>query len=198
MNPEIYKLDIRKISCENLRTAYFIMSEERKTKCRALRREEDRKLCIAADMLIRKILSEKCGIKPEDIIFSETQNGKPFSVNCSLPFSISHSGDYAAVAVGNKNSIGIDIEKIRPVKAGVMRYFCSDADVEYINAGQTKGLIEDPVILERLFRVWTFKESYVKCRGTGIGDETIKDISFDAECSCSAAEDGYAISLYEE
>lgn len=197
MTPEVYKIDIRDICCEDFYAAYFSMSLGRRRKCCGYKRESDKKLCIAADFLLRKALSEKTGATAESLIFSENENGKPFCLNFPLPFSISHAGDFAVVAVGEKNSVGVDIERIRPVKSGILRYFCSNKDLEYIGVQPIKSnIIEDSKLLSKIFRVWTFKEAYAKCMGTGMTEE-IKKISL-GETECGFQEFGdYCLCVIE-
>lgn len=101
--------------------------------------------------------------------------GKPFAVNGIFPFvSISHSGDYFAAAFSDCN-VGFDLQfwQRRPgenIKSAVKRYgslaekFFHQEESAYIMA-------EGSCCLERFFRVWTAKESYVKYTGRGIDDD---------------------------
>lgn len=171
MSIDIQKINIKEIGEGEYRSAYFLMSEQRKKKCSAYKNTDDKKLCIAADLLLRKMLSEKFSISKADIVIKTAENGKPYTEIPGAFFSLSHSGCYAAAAVG-ESELGVDIEKIRPVKAGVARYFCSTADLQYIFGDKTDfapaELLTQPEQLRRFFEVWTFKEAYFKRQGLGI------------------------------
>ena len=86
--------------------------------------------------------------------------GKPLSDD--VFFNISHSKG-VVVFVKDTIPIGIDIEKIRPIKEGMIDYISSVEEKEYI-----KNEIN-------FFEVWTNKESLAKNIGTGIKD-TISEI----------------------
>ena len=79
--------------------------------------------------------------------------GKPISENCF--FNVSHSHG-VVVFVKSDTPIGIDIEKIRPVKEDLIDYISSYEEKEYIKDDKT------------FFEVWTNKEAIVKSIGTGI------------------------------
>ncbi len=188
---EIYKINIEEISCTEFNAAYFLMSPERQKKCSSLIKEEDKKLCIAADMLLRTVLSDKLGIPSEKLVFAVSSQGKTYLQGGKYHFSISHSGKYAAVAVNESHPVGIDIEKIRPLKASVIKHIFSDAEKEFVFGLTTPrdGMLEDKNILERFFRVWTYKEAYVKMTGEGITDN-IRSISYDDKnCYCEVFDD---------
>ncbi len=151
------------------------MSDKRKKEVASMKVEQKKKLRIAADALCRKTISDYCGIAPEEITFGYSEKGKPFAKDLPVHFSISHSGDYAVCAV-SENEIGIDIEKIRPVNQRVADKFATEKEKEYI-LSSSNGF----------FEIWTLKEAYFKCIGTGLG-KNIKDVSFeisDGIISCS-------------
>ncbi|MBR2411976.1 MAG: 4'-phosphopantetheinyl transferase superfamily protein [Clostridia bacterium] len=197
-NTEIYKINIEEIGCTEFNAAYFLMSPERRNKCDALKNADDKKRCIAADMLIRKALSETLGLSEKELKFGISDGGKPYLKNADCNFSISHSGKYVAAAVNRSVRVGIDIEKIKPVKAGIVRHIFTKNDTDYVFGGKTPvGLIEDGAVLERFFRVWTYKEAYVKMTGEGITDN-VKSFSYDEnKCFCEIS-DGYCLSVITE
>ena len=102
--------------------------------------------------------------------------GKPcFAGNTGVHFSVSHSGDFVAVAFG-EFPVGIDLQqhKCRGYETRedaiarhsrlAARYF-HPAEQEYVENYPWEGF----------FRVWTAKESYVKRTGSGI-DHGFSDI----------------------
>lgn len=198
-NTDIYKINIEEIGCTEFNAAYFVMSSERKNKCDALKNDDDKKRCIAADMLIRKALSDKLFMPEKELVFSVSETGKPYLENGDCYFSISHSGKYVAVAVNKDKRVGIDIEKIKPVKAGIVRHIFTKNDMDFVFGDdvQRNGFIEDIAVLERFFRVWTYKEAYVKMTGEGITDN-VKTFSYDERKSLCDIFDGYCLSVITE
>ena len=173
------------------------MSEEKKAAVLKLKRAETANQRIVADALARNALSEIGGIKPDEIIFSENEFGKPYAENVDAHFSVSHSGDAVICAVSER-PVGIDIEKIRDVRFKTAERFATAQELEYIGENT-----------ERFFEIWTLKEAYFKCIGTGL-DASIKDVSFkisgnEIECSEKGYEfkflkaaDGYCCSICEK
>ena len=74
-------------------------------------------------------------------------------------FNLSHAGEYVALAVSD-TQVGIDVETKQDPGHGVAEHVFNDEERAAMKAA------EDP---ERYFtRLWTRKEAYVKCTGTGI------------------------------
>ena len=73
--------------------------------------------------------------------------------------SLSHTGGAAAAAVSG-TPVGVDVEKIRPVRPGLARRVMSGAEYRwFLSQGQKS---------EDFFTLWTLKESYYKFLGTGL------------------------------
>ncbi len=192
---KIYVINVKEVSCRDMRAAYLLMSDSRQKKCDSLKNEEDKKRCIVADSLLRVALEDITGKPTEYFLFDLMKNGKPYCVNADCNFNISHSGDYVAVAVDTSRQVGIDIERIRPIKSGVMRMFCSETEAEFIKGkdDNDNGFLTSPVVLERFYKVWTFKEATAKLSGEGISDN-FKTILYDEKkCFCEIF-DGYCLS----
>lgn len=141
------------------------MSDERKEAVKKLLIPHKQKLKIASDNLCRHAISEFCGISPEDIEFRIGENGKPYTKGLDVHFNISHSGDMAVCAVSDKE-IGIDIEKIREINPRTAEKFACETEKEYINSHKNG-----------FFEIWTLKEAFFKCIGTGLGAD-IKNVYF--------------------
>lgn len=88
-----------------------------------------------------------------------TDKDKPFLIDHSLFFNISHSGEYVLLGIDQKN-IGVDIEMHRPVRLELFnRQFHPD---EWSQIRQAK----DP--LEKFFQFWSIKEAAIKADGRGV------------------------------
>ena len=151
---------------------------------------------VLGEMLARRGISELIGIDERDIVFNRTENGKPFAENADVYFSISHSKDYVVCAIDDAE-IGVDIEQIRKVEIRITNISCTERDKEYIY-GESEPDVFTPDMIDRFFEVWTAKEAYLKCKGTGMID--IKTISYeDVKPFCKKIEDsGYIITIYSK
>lgn len=193
---KIYSLNISKTNESDFSEWFDAMSADRKEKIRKQRVPQKQKLGIAADHLCRKAISEHCGIPAEQIEFYVNEYGKPFARNLNVHFNISHSGDLAVCAVSDKE-IGIDIEKIRKINPRVSEKFACESEEKYIKTHENG-----------LFEIWTLKEAYFKCIGTGLGSN-IKNVAFDisenrilcsdkgVECAFADIEKEYICSVCE-
>lgn len=98
-------------------------------------------------------------------------HGKPYFP--SLPdfhYNFSDSGSYAALAAADSRdgirSLGLDLQKIVPVRAGI------DAMAKRFYTPEEAALLadmEDTAAKQALFfRLWSVKEAFVKCTGDGL------------------------------
>lgn len=110
----------------------------------------------SAESLARKMLADATGEKPENIVFYRGENGKPLT-RLSPFFNCSHSGDHVVCAVSEKE-IGVDLERIRPVHERMERTL-SEAERCWLAA------LPQAQRAEAFLRLWTLKESWIKCRG---------------------------------
>ena len=84
--------------------------------------------------------------------------GRPF-VPGGPCVSLSHTREAAAVAVSG-TPVGVDVEKIRPIRPGLARRVMSEPEYRwFLSQGQKS---------EDFFTLWTLKESYYKFLGTGL------------------------------
>ncbi|MBR1598366.1 MAG: 4'-phosphopantetheinyl transferase superfamily protein [Lachnospiraceae bacterium] len=110
---------------------------------------------------LQHCLSGYIGVMPSQIKFEYNEQGKPY-VPSDVHFNMSHSGDYAVLAVSD-HPVGIDIERLRHKRLSVAkRFFCREEYEDIINAGGEKE--QD----RRFLEYWTVKEAYVKYLGKGL------------------------------
>ncbi|MBO5869812.1 MAG: 4'-phosphopantetheinyl transferase superfamily protein [Clostridia bacterium] len=176
---------------------YFqMMSDKRKESVNRLKFDSAKKQTILGEALARKGLNDLTGIDEDKIIFSRTENGKPFAENADVFFSISHSKDYVVCAVDD-NEIGVDIEQIRQVESRITNISCTERDKKYI-FGEADSETLTPEMLNRFFEVLTAKEAYFKYIGSGIvGLKTIDYDEIKPQCK-KFIECGYVITIYSK
>ncbi len=102
-------------------------------------------------------------ISPETVCMNwqTTAEGKPYFENCPVQLSITHADGIVGVAVAKNHPVGLDIEKIRPLREGFAARYFSEQEQAEIRAS------DDPDAA--LIRLWTAKEAVGKHRGTGLG-----------------------------
>ena len=161
----IYKCSISDVSQNELDVWFDVMSKERQNEVSRIVNKNQGKLKIASDYLCRKAISEHCGIAPEEIVFSKNEHGKPCAENVSVHFNSSHSADMVICCISD-DEIGIDIEKIKPFNPKAANKFATEDELEYISSKENG-----------FFEIWTLKEAYFKCIGTGLSSN-IKSVSF--------------------
>ena len=167
-----FSFDIRDFSEEEYKKWFSLMSEERRTETEKYKKADDKKRTVAGEMLARKGIAERCSIRVEDIVFLKEEHGKPY-VNLDVCFNVSHSQNMVVCAVDSK-PIGIDIEQIRPINLLLAKRFCNEEELKYLFGYPPKEddfkTCKDKEILLRFFEIWTAKEAYAKCKGTGLAD----------------------------
>ena len=129
------------------------LSDSRRARVSLLAKEQDRRRSLMAVYLVQKLLeNSKC----TGTTLENNANGRPFLSGCNLFVSISHSKDGVACVL-SEEPVGIDIEKIRPIKKELIEYVCTDKEKEYIGGAVKTSLAE-----QRFYEVWTAKEAYFK------------------------------------
>lgn len=148
------------------------------------RLEEDRLRCIGAGLLLIREL----GIEDESRILIGPE-GKPYLAD-GPAFSLSHSGQYCALAVG-EDRIGIDIERMDEAGLPALEAFAS---------ADEKARIGEDGPLRGFYALWTRKEALAKAVGTEhFRDPGEIDLRrFDSRCFTTQFMDDYCISVYEE
>lgn len=119
----------------------------------------DRKLSVAAYMLLRLSLKESFCID-EPVVFSYGKNGKPFlrDYPC-IYFNLSHCKNAVACVV-SYSEIGVDIEEITPVSDDLAKRVLTAYEFEAYKTSENPSL--------QFFKYWVIKESYLKKTGQGI------------------------------
>ncbi len=159
-----YKYNINDMTEECYGHYLGLMDPERRERVQKKARREDRVRSVAAELLVRRAVSEILGISEGEVGLYSDENGAPRIRQEGVFVSISHSGDYAVCAVSDR-PVGIDIEEIRPMCARVAIGTFSAGEMEYLSAEENELSGET---LVRFYEIWTAKEAYAKMTGNGM------------------------------
>ena len=150
---------------------YASMPPGRKERADRFRCEPDRKRCIMAYALLHHALCDLAADEryqnaftvPEGYLpISEDEDRKPFFENIPVCFNISHSGERVAVAL-SPSEVGCDVEKKRTDAMKIAERFFSEDECAYLRSIPDRDERD-----EEFTKLWTLKESAVKCCGQGI------------------------------
>ncbi len=158
-----YYLDVRQFQDEKLfQEKRERLSPYRQQKLALLKHEKDKNRSLGAGILLDHALSPY-GLKERRMEYEFGEWGKPaFKYYPEIHFSLSHSGDYAICSIGDK-PVGNDIEGIRQGHLKVADRFFTGEEREWMYQGKN-----EEEITERMFRIWTMKESFLKVTGRGM------------------------------
>jgi 4'-phosphopantetheinyl transferase len=120
---------------------------------------------IAARGALRSHLSQYLNCHPKELRFDYGDHGKPSLINHpTLHFNLAHSHERALIVVCKTASIGVDLEKVRPIPKllALAKRFFSTSEFESIAA------LPEALQPEKFFAYWTCKEAYLKATGTGL------------------------------
>lgn len=137
-----------------------LISEDRKNQINKFKSEKPARLSLGAGFLLR-IAMQKCGYleKINKVIYGSY--GKPFLKDSDFHFSISHSGDYVAIAYGDRG-LGLDLQKVKDIIPKHTKKILSNEENVYLESLSESKKIED------FYRIWAMKESLVKLDGRGL------------------------------
>jgi len=126
--------------------------------------DSDKQRFLIAHIALRDILSRYLNCKPNEISFSVNQYGKPKLTNHKLEFNLSHTGDFALIAVTQEHKVGVDVEHIRSNAGieGITKRFFSQNEISELMALPSNQRVTG------FFNCWTRKEAYIKAQGLGL------------------------------
>ena len=156
----------------DLEQALAQVSEQRRTYALRYRKESDQRLSVAAWLLLQQALRDEFGIE-EPPVFHYTETGKPLLCgHDDIHFNLSHCDNAVACAVG-RNPVGIDVESIDRYSPELLPVTMSETEQQQILAAPRPEVA--------FIRLWTMKESLLKCTGEGLSDHLptlLADTSF--------------------
>lgn len=168
--PHVWVIDVRDAGFEALADR-SLCSESEEARASRLQDPGGRRLSLARRAALRITLGRYLGIAPDEVRLVIAPGGKPTLVpragegdHRPLAFSVGHSGDLYCIGIAADASVGIDVERLRPIArahAIAARWFGAD------EAATLEGL--EGVELDRAFMdLWTSKEALAKRHGAGL------------------------------
>ena len=142
--------------------AYAAVPAQRRDKADRLRSPAARQLSLAAGLLLQQTLSD-AGVAPEDMIFDVGPYGKPF-LPCrpDVHFSLSHSAARVMCVTADR-PVGCDVQIAAPRDLRIAERFFTEEECRRIFSEPSEAARQ-----AMFFRIWTLKESFLKCIGLGL------------------------------
>ena len=166
------------------------LSPYRQQKIAILRHEKDKNRSLAAGLLLDHALAAY-GLQERSVEYEIGEWGKPaLRYHPEICFSLSHSGDYAICTIGDR-PLGNDIERVKDGRLKVADRFFAQEELSWLyEAGEEEQT-------QRMFRLWTMKESFLKVTGQGM-TLPLKDFSVivDAKTDTARVEYGSGNAVY--
>ncbi len=164
---DVWLCELKTLSSDTSKL-YGILSDDERERANKLKVEDKKQQYVIARGTLRQRLGLLTNINPEDFVFEYLEHGKPVLNNDSrfvdITFNISHSYDLALIAISQKQSIGIDIEKINhdsDHQALVTRFFSKAEQAEF-------NTLSEAIKAKAFCACWTRKEAFIKAIGSGI------------------------------
>lgn len=158
-----YYIDVTQFDDETLfREKINSLSPYRQQKIAILKHVKDKNRSLGAGIALDHAL-ETYGLREKSAEYEFGEWGKPsLKYQPNIHFSLSHSGDYAICSIGDR-PMGNDIELIKEGRLKVADRFFAQEELDWMYAVQ-----DEAEVTERMFRIWTMKEAFLKATGKGI------------------------------
>ncbi|MBN8583054.1 MAG: 4'-phosphopantetheinyl transferase superfamily protein [Anaerolineae bacterium] len=160
---DVWRLSLD-LSNDSVKSNESTLSEDEEKRADHFHFEVDKNRFIVAHGVLRKILGHYLHCDPAELTFSLNQYGKPSLVNSAVEFNLSHSGDFALIAVTQGRKVGVDVERIRQ---GISSHVIAQ---QYFSKSEVAELQSLPLQQREraFFTCWTRKEAYIKAQGLGL------------------------------
>lgn len=126
--------------------------------------QADRNRSLYSALLLRLLLCREYGTEWDSLRFEKGRYGKPHLLFPSgLHFSLSHT-DGALLCAAGRAAVGADTEVIRQPFPDIMAHCFHPDEIHYVRA------VPEQKQALRFYEIWTRKEAFLKCSGTGLTD----------------------------
>jgi 4'-phosphopantetheinyl transferase len=168
LNLEGHHVDVWRLSlnllADSVKLIESTLSADEEKRAARFHFQVDKNRFVVSHGMLRKILGRYLHREPSELTFSINQYGKPALVDFNLEFNLSHSGDFALVAVTQGRKVGVDVERIRQ---GISSHVIAQ---QYFSKAEVAELQSLPFEQREaaFFTCWTRKEAYIKAQGLGL------------------------------
>ena len=168
---DVVRLDLV-ADCDRITSLRALLSTDELARADRYVFDESRRRFIVCRGVLRQLLGGCLERKPASLEFHYGPYGKPMLGSAdkesiglpSLEFSVSHSVNWALIAVTRRRRVGVDIEchdNKTPIHELARRFFSAGEAAELAS-------LAEPDQRAGFFRGWTSKEAYLKATGLGL------------------------------
>ncbi|HUR29607.1 MAG TPA: 4'-phosphopantetheinyl transferase superfamily protein [Planctomycetota bacterium] len=160
----IYTADARAIDAASLARLESLLDAAEAARAARFHFDLHRRRFVAAHGFLREVLARESGLEARALRFQLGPHGKPRLAESELHFNLTHTGEIALVAVGERE-LGLDAEEIRPERLDgplAQRVMTAEEFSTWTRAPRAEQV-------RAFFRLWSAKESVMKAVGLGIG-----------------------------
>lgn len=142
-----------------LQNCLGLFSDEIQEKILQFRRWQDIQLTLLGKLLLLEGMSRLNELKLGSLCYTECN--KPYFQDSNVEFNISHSGNIVVCVITKKhNTIGVDIERIQPIKIEDYKSHLTEYEDDIISSSEMPS--------KAFFKYWTQKEAVLKAHGSGL------------------------------
>ncbi len=191
----VWRLRLRPDSAAE-RQAWNVLDADERAAAQRLQRDSDREVQVRGRAFVRSALGDYLDIPAREVTIVAGEHGKPvvgdIVTTGGLSFSLSHSGDWALMAVATNREVGVDIERIDDALfwRDIAERFFAPVEVHAIEQ------LADGARRPAFFDCWVRKEAYLKGLGTGF-QRTTTNFSVPVDGAGGAVVDGGSTSSGE-
>ena len=173
-------------SAEDWGRAMALIQAEERERIVKFRYRVDMMSSLVGRLLLRGFAASVLGLRNTETQFTRTDRGRPVLVQNSQgwDYNLSHAGDWVVLAASQGFRVGVDVMRTVDTRVerldkffGLMNKQFTDQEWLSIHGGSEDNSEQK---LERFFRHWTLKESYVKTVGTGLNID-LRTLNFSVE-----------------
>ena len=173
-------------SAEDWGRAMALIQAEERERIVKFRYRVDMMSSLVGRLLLRGFAASVLGLRNTETQFTRTDRGRPVLVQNrqGWDYNLSHAGDWVVLAASQGSRVGVDVMRTLDTRVerldkffGLMNKQFTDQEWLSIHGGSGDKSEQK---LERFFRHWTLKESYVKTVGTGLNID-LRTLNFSVE-----------------
>ena len=157
---KVYLCDCKDVTEDDLSALFDALPPGRRAYAARYKKTVDRATAAVGFLLVSRLIRE---VDPalSGVDWEIGEHGKPYLPGNPRHFSLSHSDGLCAAVVSN-GPIGLDVERIRPLRAALLPRFCTPEEI-----GRCEN---DP---DLAVKIWTRREAKAKENGRGIGQKLV-------------------------